>query len=186
MKAAFLPDRGVIKVSGEDARNFLNGLVTTDGKFEVVLKEEGVRYRERIYTPLVTLWTFLTQVLSLDHCCLKAVACLIAYRTARGLEPCSAETGAYCQARKRLPEKFFSEVARRTGRTLDDGVDARWLWKRRRVYVYDGSAVSMPDTEENQRDYPQPGTQKPGLGFTWSFFTENGNGGAARRALRTS
>ena len=30
MKAAFLPDRGVVKVSGEDARNFLNGLVTTD------------------------------------------------------------------------------------------------------------------------------------------------------------
>ena len=30
MHAAFLPDRGVVKVSGEDARNFLNGLVTTD------------------------------------------------------------------------------------------------------------------------------------------------------------
>ena len=30
MKAAFLPDRGVVRVSGEDARNFLNGLVTTD------------------------------------------------------------------------------------------------------------------------------------------------------------
>jgi folate-binding protein YgfZ len=30
MKAAFLPDRGVVKVSGEDARGFLNGLVTTD------------------------------------------------------------------------------------------------------------------------------------------------------------
>lgn len=30
MKAAFLPDRGVVKVSGEDARNFLNGLITTD------------------------------------------------------------------------------------------------------------------------------------------------------------
>ena len=30
MKAAFLPDRGVVKVSGDDARNFLNGLVTTD------------------------------------------------------------------------------------------------------------------------------------------------------------
>ncbi len=30
MKAAFLPDRGVVKVSGEDARNFLNNLVTTD------------------------------------------------------------------------------------------------------------------------------------------------------------
>ena len=30
MKAAFLPDRGVIKVSGDDARRFLDGLVTTD------------------------------------------------------------------------------------------------------------------------------------------------------------
>src|SRR5882757_5840302 len=30
MKAAFLPDRGVVKVSGNDARDFLNGLVTTD------------------------------------------------------------------------------------------------------------------------------------------------------------
>lgn len=30
MKAAFLSDRGVIKVSGEDARHLLNGLVTSD------------------------------------------------------------------------------------------------------------------------------------------------------------
>ncbi len=30
MKAALLPDRGVVKVSGADARGFLNGLVTTD------------------------------------------------------------------------------------------------------------------------------------------------------------
>jgi hypothetical protein len=56
-------------------------------------------------------------------------------------------------------------VARRTGRALDDGADKRWLWKGRQVYVYDGSAVSMPDTPANQRDYPEPDTQKPGLGF---------------------
>ena len=30
MKAALLPDRGVVKVSGDDARRFLNGLVTND------------------------------------------------------------------------------------------------------------------------------------------------------------
>src|SRR5689334_22547444 len=49
MKAAFLPDRGVIKVSGEDARNFLNGLVTTDvalvrpglGRFGALLTPQG-------------------------------------------------------------------------------------------------------------------------------------------------
>ena len=124
-----------------------------------------VGWMDRIYSPLVTLWVFLGQVLSADHSCRAAVARLIAHRLSRGQRPCSAETGAYCQARKRLPEKFFSDVARQTGRTLDDNVDPSWLWKRRRVYVYDGSSVSMPDTPENQHDYPQPDTQKPGLGF---------------------
>ena len=120
---------------------------------------------DRIFSPLVTLWVFLGQVLSADHSCRAAVARLLAHRLARGRSPCSAETGAYCQARKRLPEQFFSDVARQTGRALEAGVDPQWLWKHRRVYVYDGSSVSMPDTPENQRAYPQPGTQKRGLGF---------------------
>jgi hypothetical protein len=120
---------------------------------------------DRIYSPLVTLWVFLGQVLSADSCCRAAVARLIAHRLSRGQRPCSAETGAYCQARKRLPEKFFSEVARQTGQGLEANVDPQWLWKRRRVYVYDGSTVTMPDTAANQAEYPQPTVQKPGLGF---------------------
>lgn len=120
---------------------------------------------DRIFSPLVTLWVFLGQVLSADHSCSAAVARLIAHRVARGLKPCSPQTGAYCQARKRLPEAFFSDVARRTGRALDDGADPRWRWKSRRVYVYDGSSVTMPDTPANQAEYPQPVAQKPGLGF---------------------
>ncbi len=30
MQAALLPDRGVVKVAGDDARHFLNGLATAD------------------------------------------------------------------------------------------------------------------------------------------------------------
>ena len=30
MKAALLPDRGVVKVAGDDARNFLHGLISAD------------------------------------------------------------------------------------------------------------------------------------------------------------
>ena len=122
-------------------------------------------WMERIYSPLVTLWVFLGQVLSADHSCRAAVARLIAHRISRGQSPCSAETGAYCQARKRLTEKFFSDIARQTGQALEANVDAQWLWKRRRVHVYDGSSASMPDTPENQAAYPQPNTQKRGLGF---------------------
>jgi hypothetical protein len=124
-----------------------------------------VVWNDRIYTPLVTLWVFLGQVLSADHSCRAAVARLIAHRVSQGQRPCSSETGAYCQARKRLPEKFFSAVTCLVGRALDSKVDPKWLWKGRRVYMFDGTTVSMPDTAENQKAYPQNIAQKPGLGF---------------------
>ena len=50
----------------------------------------GTAWYDRIYTPLVTLWLFLGQVLSPDHSCRAAVARLIAHRAARGQRPCSA------------------------------------------------------------------------------------------------
>lgn len=120
---------------------------------------------DRIFSPLVTLWVFLGQVLSADHSCRAAVARLIAHRLARGQGPCSADTGAYCQARKRLPEKFFSAAACLVGRALDAKAKELWLWKGRRVYMFDGTTVTMPDTSENQQAYPQVYNQKPGLGF---------------------
>jgi hypothetical protein len=73
--------------------------------------------------------------------------------------------GAYCRARKRLPEAFFSQIARQTGQRIEESVPSRWLWKNRRVYIFDGATVSMPDTAANQQAYPQPANQRPGLGF---------------------
>jgi hypothetical protein len=139
--------------------------VLTDDVVSHALMSIPFIWLDRIFSPLVTLGVFLGQILSADHSCRAAVARLIAHRLARGQRPCSSDTGAYCQARKRLPEQFFAEVARHTGRALDDGVDDRWRWKRRRVYVYDGSSVTMPDTPLNQAAYPQPVVQRPGLGF---------------------
>src|SRR3954452_25021365 len=128
-----------------DQLNFLRRQFLQDGDlpFTNVLTEEVIAqalaaitgWLDRIFSPLVTLWVFLGQVLSADQSCRAAVARLLAHRLAEGQGPCSAQTGAYCQARKRLPEVCFGGVARRTGRTLDDGVDPRWLWKRRRVYT---------------------------------------------------
>jgi hypothetical protein len=139
--------------------------VLSEGIVAQALTAIHVCWLDRVYSPLVTLWVFLGQVLSADHSCRAAVARLIAHRLSRGQRPCSAETGAYCQARKRLPEEFFSKVARQTGHALEAGIDPQWLWKQRRVYVFDGSTVSMPDTHENQRAYPQNVAQRPGLGF---------------------
>ena len=127
--------------------------------------EMGHAFREVLYNPAVTLWIFLTQVLSADHSCRNAVANFIAQRIARGLRPCSEQTGAYCIARKNLPEELFSRLVRKVGDQLQQSSPDHWLFKGRRVKVADGTTVSMPDTAENQKEYPQHNEQAPGVGF---------------------
>lgn len=139
--------------------------VLSEDMVSEVLQETACSWVDKIYTPLVTLWVFLSQVLSADHGCRWAVGRLIAHRLSQGQSLCSAETGAYCRARKRLPERLFSEVARKTGQELDANARESWLWKGRPVYIFDGATVMMPDTQENQKAYPQNVAQQPGLGF---------------------
>jgi hypothetical protein len=130
-----------------------------------VLDDCQVEFRERIFSPLVTVATFLTQVLDPDHSMRQAVARLIAYRTSLQLPACSPDTRAYSKARQRLPEDVFAELARRTGRALMLNAPARWSWRGHDVKIVDGTTVSMPDTPANQKAYPQSVKQKPGLGF---------------------
>jgi Transposase DDE domain/Insertion element 4 transposase N-terminal len=129
------------------------------------LDKHQVTVRERIFTPVVTLWTFLSQVLSPDHSCREAVARLIAFRVARGQTPCAPETGSYCKARQRLPLPVLTDLVRRTAQRLDEQAPDSWTWKGRRVQLVDGTTVSMPDTAANQAAFPQPRSQKPGVGF---------------------
>jgi hypothetical protein len=118
-----------------------------------------------ICTPAVTVWVFLSQCLSPDHSCREALAGLIAWRLARRLRPCSADTGAYCTARAKLPEAACQQLARETGRQLDDEAPAEWRWLGHRVHSVDGSTLTMPDTAANQAAYPQQSGQRPGCGF---------------------
>src|SRR5438093_804310 len=52
-----------------------------------------------------------------------------------------------------------------SGQRLQQQVPTAWHWHGCAVKIVDGSGVSMPDTAANQQAYPQPGSQKPGLGF---------------------
>jgi hypothetical protein len=132
---------------------------------EQVLRDENVSFRHRIYPPLVTLCVFLSQVLDPVGCCVKAVARLLAFRAEQGLPPCSAETGAYCQARQHLPEAALRRLTQQTGRDPLDQAENAWRWRGRNVKIVDGTTESMPDTQANQAAYPQPTNQKPGVGF---------------------
>jgi hypothetical protein len=135
------------------------------GEVERALSDEGVSFRERLFSPLVTLWVFLSQVLDPDQSCRAAVSRFLAWRAARGLSPCSASTGAYCRARSRLPEAVLARLTRAAGRRPQCQAPPGWRWHGRTVKVVDGTTVSMPDTEENQGAFPQSRSQEPGVGF---------------------
>lgn len=122
-------------------------------------------FRERVFSPAVTLWVFIAQILSSDHSCREAVAKLNFWRIARNLKPCSPDTGSYCQARQRLPEQLFLELVRATGSELAQQADEAWQWLGRVVKVVDGSTITMADTQANQQEYPQPRSQAAGVGF---------------------
>ncbi len=119
----------------------------------------------RVYNTAVTVWVFLSQVMSMHHGCVSAVAKLIAYRVACGLKPCSSQTGAYCIARDQLDEQAMHRLVTHSGRAIEDHAPDAWLWLGHRVVIADGTTLTMADTPANQAAYPQLKAQAPGCGF---------------------
>jgi Transposase DDE domain len=137
-------------------------------KVQAAVEGAGVKYRQCLFTPLVTLWAYLAQVLSADGSCREAVAKLLSMLGGDGpldLKDPDPETGPYCKARKRLPLPLVTRLTRQTADALHAKHPAGKLLGGRPIKVVDGTVVSMPDTPANQKQFPQPTTQKPGLGF---------------------
>jgi len=145
--------------------------VLTEANILDILNDHGIKYRDRVFNPVTTIWGFLSQVLSDDHSCRDAVSRIIAYRVAQGIRVCSPNTASYCNARSRLHTSVLRTLAKRTAQELQACVADAWKWNGRSVFIADGSNVTMPDTADNQASYPQPPTQQPGLGFPLARIT---------------
>lgn len=122
---------------------------------------------DAVYTPAITLWAFLSQVLFKEEqrSCVAAVARVVVLLVVLERGPCSNNTGAYCRARGKLSEKVIHRITVGLADACERQIDSEWLWHGRHVYLVDGTTVSMPDTPENQEAYPQSATQREGLGF---------------------
>ena len=120
-----------------------------------------------IYTPALTLWAFLSQVLCQEalRSCREAVARIVVLLTTCGHPKCSDDTGAYCRARAKLPPAILRQLTLQVADGCEQRLPSEFLWKKRHVYLVDGTTASMPDTPSNQAAFPQANTQAPGLGF---------------------
>ena len=130
-----------------------------------ILDQEQIHYRNYVYTPVVTLWAWITQVLDADKSLSNAVKRIITWVSISGAAPPSPDTGAYCKARQRLSEKFLYRLIPETAENLEQQVSSLQQWCARRVRVFDGTSIVMSDTLANQQVYPQHSNQKPGCGF---------------------
>ena len=129
---------------------------------------EGFTTRHRIYDTWALFQTFLSQT-AVNGGCREAIE--IGVNQGWLPERTSPKTSAYCNARTRLPEAPLKSLAFSVGNSLEDGLPPEWLFCGRRVMVVDGTSVQLPDTAQNQLEYPQPEPQKPGCGFPVMYIS---------------
>lgn len=120
-----------------------------------------------IYNTAIVLWAFISQILADGkmRSCATAVERIACYLTSLGRRVPSTDTGDYCLARQKLNENALRELAREAAEKIETVTPDDWLWYGRHVKLIDGFTATMPDTPENQAEFPQSKTQKPGVGF---------------------
>lgn len=157
----------VTELAGTDELLLLN--IFSDAKIESLLNEihgkNASKRRDRVYTPQVTLSLFVQQVLSKDAGCKEMVTLLNKQRKAQRRSAVSTNTTSYCHARLRIPLELIRILMQETSKQVMSKLPKNWRWKQHRVLLVDGLVIDAPDTPENQEKYPQPTSQKPGLGF---------------------
>ena len=80
-------------------------------------------------------------------------------------QPVSENNGGYCRVRRRLPLSWPRSIFEFTRTPAKLSTRRRWRWHGHRVIVVDGTSARLPDTSDNQNEWPQPKTQKAGCGF---------------------
>ena len=115
----------------------------------------------------LTLWSFLGQVLQdgKQRSCNAAVTHATRYMLEHGISPPSPDSGEYCRARHKLNAQVLRQLVCEMTEQMSLSVPVHWLWLCKNVKLVDGFTFTMPDTPENQKEFPQAKTQKPGVGF---------------------
>ncbi len=122
---------------------------------------------EDLWSTGLTLWSFIGQVLQdgKQRSCNAAVTNATRYMLEQGLTPPSFDSGEYCRARGKLNIEVMRQLVTEICRKMTQASPESWLWHNKDVKLVDGFTFTMPDTPENQSEFPQMAAQKPGVGF---------------------
>ena len=120
-----------------------------------------------VFDKSTTLWAFLREMLhtGTERTLKAAVADVQQLRIAKGLEPNSGATGAYAAARAKIDVNVPRALVETVAQNAENKVPEEMRLCGLKVSSLDGTTNSFSDTDENQDEYPQPKSQKAGLGF---------------------
>lgn len=118
-----------------------------------------------LYNPLNTLLLFIKQVLSADKSCQNAVSGVLVNEFAERGKLIGNSTGAYVKARQRLPVEIVHGLVKSTGLELLEQVPSEWKPYGRHLKAFDGTTMTMPDTEANEVQFPKHSNQNKNIGF---------------------
>ena len=141
--------------------------ILTADRIERIFAKHGCLFGVHgIYTTAIMIWSFLSQVLrdGKEASCQAAVARVVSYCEQSGIDSPTSDTGDYCRARAKLSEAALHELSCEVANELEAVANETWLWKGKHAKLIDGFTFTMPDTPENQAEYPQHKAQQPGVG----------------------
>lgn len=110
--------------------------------------------RDRLYTRWRTFWCVLWQSLQPGASGREVVRQLQALFVLHGGPHLSAQDGAYCRARARLPLAPFAQALAATAQAATARAGPAGGLRGRPVKIVDGSTVVLPDTPKNRGAYP--------------------------------
>jgi hypothetical protein len=125
----------------------------------------GQPHRNRYFPPWVAFWMFLHQTIHPGCSCSRTLIKATGWISRLSRKRISTSTSGYCQARGRLALSNLQTVLAGIRDWLEQQVPNEQLWRGRRIYIVDGSMISLADTPDNQKKYPQQKSQKKGCGF---------------------
>jgi hypothetical protein len=127
--------------------------------------DEGPNSRERVFSLRLTFECFIWQVLKPKTACREVVRHVQALFRLHGCGWIDEDDSAYIQARLRLPRERLERAVSATAQAADRRAGTGGQLNGRPVKVADASSTQLPDTQANQKRYPQSPVQKPGCGF---------------------
>ncbi len=124
-----------------------------DPNFEQLCARAGHLWRDRVFTPLLTLKLFVLQIAHANA----------AINHLRHLSGMAFVASSYCEARARLPlaamQELLAKLVESSRQRLGPAIGGA------RLLVVDATSFSMPDTPKLRKRFGLPGRQKPGVGY---------------------